>query len=313
MKNTTIAKFNEYKKQIDAEKGSDVDYAHDFEKVENILKQGIEKNAFLRLITVKFVDDIHNKAYELSLPMVSNTDTEKQPRQPKNYVHGSVPFECKQINLDVNLPYADLDKFAEVDFEQAINNELGAEFSQDLVMIGFHGKQRTNDSDPEQNPLGQDVAKGWIAQLKEHNQTLDASTHQGKSINAVIKLAIEKLPLKLRESGALVAICGADVIPNARVNIGYDDLKNGTHNNVMPVQTLMGGLKAFNVSYFPRNGILITPLANLALYFTKNTSRLFFINRPERNVEEVYFSTSLDFLLDNHRHAVYIDGLEVAE
>ena len=43
MKNTTIAKFNEYKKQIDAEKGSDVDYAHDFEKVENILKQGIEK------------------------------------------------------------------------------------------------------------------------------------------------------------------------------------------------------------------------------------------------------------------------------
>lgn len=34
---------------------------------------------------------------------------------------------------------------------------------------------------------------------------------------------------------------------------------------------------------------------------------------PERNVEEVYFSTSLDFLLENHRHAVYIDGLEVPE
>ena len=273
----------------------------------------MKKNAFLRLITVKFVDDIHNKAYELSLPMVSNTDTEKQPRQPKNYVQGSVPFECKQINLDVNLPYADLDKFAEVNFEQAINNELGAEFSQDLVMIGFHGQQRANDSDPEQNPLGQDLAKGWIAQLKEHNQTLDASTHQGKSINAMIKLAIEKLPLKLRESGALVAICGADVIPNARVNIGYEDLKNGVQNNVTTAQTLIGGLKAVNVSHFPRNGILITPLANLALYFTKNTSRLFFINRPERNVEEVYFSTSLDFLLENHRHAVYIDGLEVPE
>jgi hypothetical protein len=49
MKNTTIAKFNEYKKQIDAEKGSDVDYAHDFEKVENILKQGIEKMRFYAL------------------------------------------------------------------------------------------------------------------------------------------------------------------------------------------------------------------------------------------------------------------------
>ncbi|WP_230622194.1 P2 family phage major capsid protein [Aggregatibacter sp. Marseille-P9115] len=313
MKNTTIAKFNEYKNNLDADKGTGVYYSHDFEKVENILKQGIGKNAFLRLITVKFVDDIHNKAYELSLPLVSTTDIEKHERTPKNYIQGNVPFECKQINLDVNLPYADLDKFAEVDFEQAINNELGAEFSQNLVMIGFHGKQRANDSDPEQNPLGQDVAKGWIAQLKEHNQTLDASAHQGKNTNALIQLALEKLPLKLRESGALVAICGANVMPNARVNIGHDDLKNGTHNNVMPVQTLMGGLKAVNVSYFPRNGILITPLANLALYFTKNTSRLFFINRPERNVEEVYFSTSLDFLLENHRHAVYIDGLEVAE
>ena len=313
MKNTTIAKFNEYKNNLDADKGTGVYYSHDFEKVENILKQGIGKNAFLRLITVKFVDDIHNKAYELSLPLVSTTDIEKHERTPKNYIQGNVPFECKQINLDVTLPYADLDKFAEVDFEQAINNELGAEFSQNLVMIGFHGKQRANDSDPEQNPLGQDVAKGWIAQLKEHNQTLDASAHQGKNTNALIQLALEKLPLKLRESGALVAICGANVMPNARVNIGHDDLKNGTHNNVMPVQTLMGGLKAVNVSYFPRNGILITPLANLALYFTKNTSRLFFINRPERNVEEVYFSTSLDFLLENHRHAVYIDGLEVAE
>ena len=313
MKNTTIAKFNEYKNNLDADKGTGVYYSHDFEKVENILKQGIGKNAFLRLITVKFVDDIHNKAYELSLPLVSTTDIEKHERTPKNYIQGNVPFECKQINLDVNLPYADLDKFAEVDFEQAINNELGAEFSQDLVMIGFHGKQRANDSDPEQNPLGQDVAKGWIAQLKEHNQTLDASTHQGKSINAVIKLAIEKLPLKLRESGALVAICGTNVMPNTRVNIGYDDLKNGTHNNVMPMQTLMGGLKAVNVSYFPRNGIFITPLANLAVYFKQDTARLFFKNEPEKSAEEVYFSVNLDFLLENHRHAVYIDGLEVAE
>lgn len=142
---------------------------------------------------------------------------------------------------------------------------------------------------------------------------MDASAHQGKSTNALIHLALEKLPLKLRESGALVAICGTNVMPNTRVNIGYDDLKNGTHNNVMPMQTLMGGLKAVNVSYFPRNGIFITPLANLAVYFKQDTARLFFKNEPEKSAEEVYFSVNLDFLLENHRHAVYIDGLEVAE
>ena len=41
MKNTTIAKFNEYKNNLDADKGTGVYYSHDFEKVENILKQGI--------------------------------------------------------------------------------------------------------------------------------------------------------------------------------------------------------------------------------------------------------------------------------
>ncbi|MBN6070337.1 P2 family phage major capsid protein [Aggregatibacter actinomycetemcomitans] len=313
MKNTTIAKFNEYKNNLDADKGTGVYYAHDFGKVENILKRGIEKNAFLRLITVKFVDDIHNQAYELSLPMVSTADIEKHERTPKNYIQGYVPFECKQVNLDVNLPYADLDKFAEIDFEQAINDELGAELSQNLVMIGFHGERRAADSDPMQNLLGQDVAKGWVKQLKDSGQVLDATAHQGKSANGLIKLALEKLPVKLRESGELIAVCGADIMANSLVNIGYDDLKNGVQNNVVTAQALIGGLKAVNVSYFPRNGILITSLTNLALYFTKNTSRLFFINCPERNVEEVYFSTNLDFLLENHRHAVYIDGFEVGE
>ncbi|MBN6075909.1 P2 family phage major capsid protein [Aggregatibacter actinomycetemcomitans] len=313
MNKKTNAKFTEYKQNLGAENSAGVDYVNDYEKVERIIEQGIQESAFLRLISTKFIVDSPNQAYEMSLPIVSTTNTEQGERQPKNYIQGNVAFECKQINLDVHLPYSDLDKFATVDFEKALNDTLGAELLQNIVMVGFNGERREADSNPAQNPLGQEVAKGWIKQIKDAGQVLDATAHQGKSANGLIKLALEKLPVKLRESGELVAICGADIMANSFVNIDYSDLQQSAKNNLLAAQNLIGGLKAINVSYFPRNGIFITPLSNLAVYFKKDTSRLFFKNTPEKNTEEVYFSTNPDFLLENHRHAVYIDGLEVGE
>ena len=313
MNKTTIVKFTEYKQNLGVETGVGVDYVNDHKKVERMIEQGIQENAFLRLISTKFVVDSPNKAYEMSLPIVSTTDTKQGERQPKNYIQGDTAFECKQINLDVCLPYSDLDKFSTVDFEKALNEALGAELLQNIVMVGFNGERREADSNPAQNPLGQDVAKGWIKQVKAAGQVIDAGAHQGKSVNSLIKLALEKLPIKLRESGELIAICGADVMANSFVNISYDDLQHTTKNNLLAAQNLIGGLKAVNVSYFPRNGIFITPLANLAVYFKQDTARLFFKNEPEKSAKEVNFSVNLDFLLENHRHAVYIDGLEVAE
>ena len=48
---------------------------------------------------------------------------------------------------------------------------------------------------------------------------------------------------------------------------------------------------------------------HLAIYFKKDSSRLFFQDKPRENALEVYFSTNLDFLLGNHLHAVLIDGI----
>lgn len=313
MNKKTNVKFTEYKKNLSAENSSGAGHVNEYQKVDRIIEQGIQENAFLRLISTKFIVDSPNQDYEMSLPIVSTTNTEQRERQPKNYIQGNIAFECKQINLDIHLPYSDLDKFATVDFEKALNDTLSAELLQNIVMVGFNGERREADSNPTQNPLGQDVAKGWIKQIKDAGQVLDASAHHGKRANGLIKLALEKLPVKLRESGELIAICGSDILANSFVNIDYSALQRSTKNNLLVVQNLIGGLKAINVSYFPRNGILITPLENLAVYFKKDTSRLFFKNTPEKNVEEVYFSTNLDFLLENHRHAVYIDGLEIGE
>ena len=61
-----------------------------------------------------------------------------------------------------------------------------SEFMQNIIMIGFNGERWADDSDPIQNPLGQDVAKGWIAQLKEKradDQCCNRTRRQYESIN----------------------------------------------------------------------------------------------------------------------------------
>ena len=261
------------------------------------------------MIDVKFTPLTLNQAHELSLPVVSRTNTDNSARVPKNYVQAGVDFNCRQVNFDTKISYRDLDKFSDVDFEKSINDSMISEFMQNIIMIGFNGERWADDSDPVQNPLGQDVAKGWTAQLKEKGQIINAATEQGASINQLIAKALDKLPAKLRHSGELIAICGDNLLGGDFVNVAYSDLQSAKTNNVIISQKLIGGLKAINVSYFPKNAILVTALSNLAIYFKKDSSRLFFQDKPRENALEVYFSTNLDFLLGNHLHAVLIDGI----
>ena len=302
----TQEKFEEYKHALNDD-NLDFEYAHDFSKVEKIIKQGIKKHAFLGLITTKFVMDSPNKAYELSMPIVSNTDTEKHARAPRNYVQGSTSFLCKQVNLDIRLPHSDLDLFTEIDFEKELNARLGGELAQNLTMVGFHGTHRAEDSAPEANPLGEDVMKGWNAQLKEKGQIIHATS--GESTLQLITNVLDKLPAKLRDSGDLIAICGRNVMNGALINLEPKQLN--TQNGVLlTAQNLIGGLRAIQAPFFPADCILVTTLANLAIYLKQNTARLFFKQEIREDTLQVFFSVQIDYLLENHRHAVLIDGIE---
>ena len=176
-------------------------------------------------------------------------------------------------------------------------------------MIGFHGQRRALDSNPETNPLGEDVAKGWHAQLKEKDQFINAATLAGQTHAQLIKKALEKLPARLRESGELVAICGRHVLSNAQINLDAKQL-NSPNGVLLTAQNLIGGLRAINAPFFPANCILITTLSNLAIYFKQNSARLFFKQEPRLNNVQIYFSVMLDYLLENHRHAVLIEGID---
>ena len=309
MEKLTQQKFTEYKNDLDGKNTGSSDYMNDYAKVEKIITQGVKNHAFLGLITTKFAQEINNTAHEFSLPIASNTDTDKHDRTPRNFIQSTTPFECAQVNLDVCIPHSELDKFTAVNFEKEFNARLGGELAKNLTMIGFHGQRRALDSNPETNPLGEDVAKGWHAQLKEKDQFINAATLAGQTHTQLIKKALEKLPTRLRESGELVAICGRHVLSNAQINLDAKQL-NSPNGVLLTAQNLIGGLRAINAPFFPANCILITTLSNLAIYFKQNSARLFFKQEPRQNNVQIYFSVMLDYLLENHRHAVLIEGID---
>lgn len=309
MEKLTREKYAEYIDELDGKNNGNSEYMYNYGKVEKIITQAIKKHSFLNLITTKFVTETKNKMLEFSLPIIGNTDTEKHDRTPRNFVLSTHDFECATSCLDLIISHSDLNQYATVDFEQLFNDRLGADLAQNLTMVGFHGTHRAPDSDPENNPLGQDVAKGWNAQLKEKNQFIHAPDFAGKSPAQLMKKGLEKLPERLRESGDLIAICGRDVLDRAFVNLEPKQLN--TQNGVLlTAQNLIGGLRAISVPFFPADCILITTLSNLAIYFKQNTARLFFMQEPRENSLKIFFSVMLDFALENHRHAVLINGID---
>ncbi|WP_077426551.1 P2 family phage major capsid protein [Rodentibacter heidelbergensis] len=309
MQKLTQEKFTAYKNELEGVEMQEYSHFNDHAKVEKIIKQGIKNHAFLGLITTKFVEDSPNKTYALSLPIVSNTDTDKHAREPRNIVQDITPFECAQINLDVRLLHSELDLFTEIDFEKALNARLGGELAKNLTMVGFHGTHRAEDSDPQAHPLGEDMAKGWHAQLKEKAQVIQAGELSGQTTAQLIKKALEKLPVTLQESGDLIAICGRNVLDGALIQLEPKQL-NAQNGVLLIAQNLIGGLRAINAPFFPANCILITTLSNLAIYLKQNTARLFFKQEVREDSLNVYFSVQLDYLLENYRHAVLIEGIE---
>ena len=53
MERITSQKFAEYKNKLGGNKAGESEYMHDFAKIESILNEGIQNNAFLRMIDVK--------------------------------------------------------------------------------------------------------------------------------------------------------------------------------------------------------------------------------------------------------------------
>ena len=181
MKKNTRFAFNAYLQQLARLNGVAVEELSSKFTVEPSVQQTLEDQiqqsaAFLTLINVTPVTEQSGQLLGLGVgsTIAGTTDTTAKEREPVDpTLMVDVEYKCEQTNFDTVLTYAKLDLWAKFqDFQVRIRDAIVKRQALDRIMIGFNGVKRAKTSNRSENPLLQDVNKGWLQKIRELHDTL---------------------------------------------------------------------------------------------------------------------------------------------
>lgn len=337
MKNQTRAKFNGYINRLatlnGVDEGAVVSKFTATPSVQQTLETRIqESSAFLQSINIYGVDEQEGEKIGIGVsgPVASTTDTTTKDRATTDVASlDNHKYRCDQINYDTHLRYATLDAWAKFpDFQQRLTAAIVQRIALDRIMAGFNGVSREATSDRTTNPLLQDVAVGWLQQIRANaaDHVLDeTSTGSGKvsvggsgdeyqNIDALVfDIVNSMLDPWYQEDPQLVVICGRALLADKYfplVNGGLDPTERLAADMIIS-QRRIGNLPAVRVPYFPPNALLVTRLDNLSIYYQNGTQRRAVIDNPKRDRIETYQSSNDAFVIEDYGCTALVENIEV--
>ncbi|EER7161700.1 hypothetical protein F2X42_001774 [Escherichia coli] len=199
MKKNTRFAFNAYLQQLARLNGVAVEELSSKFTVEPSVQQTLEDQiqqsaAFLTLINVTPVTEQSGQLLGLGVgsTIAGTTDTTAKEREPVDpTLMVDVEYKCEQTNFDTVLTYAKLDLWAKFqDFQVRIRDAIVKRQALDRIMIGFNGVKRAKTSNRSENPLLQDVNKGWLQKIREDapDHVMGSSTTGGETTPRAVKV-----------------------------------------------------------------------------------------------------------------------------
>jgi P2 family phage major capsid protein len=321
MKNDTRKLFKQYQTGMATANGVEdmaQTFSVDIPKETKLNNKIQESAAFLNLITMTGVTDSEGQALELGVQGLIGKRTDipnsSGGRQPTNAgaIDGT-PWKTAFTEFDVAVGYGLLDVWARYpDFHKRIMNAIYNQIAMSRISVGFYGVTAAAQTNPATNPLGQDVNKGWIASLKEHNAEavlLESSVGTGKitigaagdykNIDALVYDLYSSIAVEHR-TGNEVVIIGASLVA-ADMNKGIS-AHAGTPSEKTNIQWLAnsyGGLKAIQVPKFPDMGVMVTDPKNLQLLYQEGKTRRATEDEPKYNRVVDYISSNDAYAIGN--------------
>ncbi|QCX49879.1 phage major capsid protein, P2 family [Ralstonia pseudosolanacearum] len=266
----------------------------------------------------------------VSGPVASNTDTTQQDRQTSDIATlDGRRYRCEQTNSDTHITYQRLDAWAKFpDFQTRIRDAIIKRQALDRIMIGFNGASRAATSNRVVNPMLQDVNKGWLQNLRE--QAPQRVMEEGKkaagkiivgaggdygNLDALVFDVVNQLVEPwYAEDPELVVLCGRNLLADK-----YFPLVNKDRDPVQQIaadliisQKRIGNLQAVRVPYFPANGLLVTRLDNLSIYYQENARRRTILDNAKRDRIENYESSNDAYVIEDLACAAMAENIELA-
>ncbi|MFC4474274.1 phage major capsid protein, P2 family [Comamonas denitrificans] len=282
-----------------------------------------ESSVFLSKINIIGVDELKGEKIGLSItrPVASRTDTSgsgtRKTVDPTTL--GKEGYECVQVNYDTHIRYAKLDAWAKFkDFQTRFSGAIVERCALDRIMIGFNGTSAATDTDIAQNPLLQDVAKGWLQHIRENAaQRVMSGLSWGhadadyKTLDGLVFDAVQLIEPVHQDDPNLVAIVGRDLMHDKLFPL-VDDQDAPTEKlaaDIVISQKRLGGLPAVKVPYFPAGTVLVTTLDNLSIYYQNGARRRHVKDVPERDRVETYESSNDAWVVEDFGLCALIEGI----
>lgn len=285
-----------------------------------------ESTAFLGMINIIPVKDQTGEVLGLdAVPFASRTNTSAGKRRNPTDVTSMGKlneYHCRQTNYDTAIKYAKLDAWAShPDFEIKLRDLVTKSQALARIMIGFNGTSHAADTDITANPLLQDVNKGWLQKYREnHAENVMTGVTIGtggtyQNLDAAVYDAVNTLidPL-YRDDDRLRVIIGRNLVNNRHFPMLNKD--NAPTEVIAANQLLgldvIGGVKAMTAPYFPENGIFITPLENLSIYWQDGSRRRHVKDEPEYDRVADYQSSNDDYVVEHYEAGCVIENITAA-
>ncbi|MRN37190.1 phage major capsid protein, P2 family [Neisseria sp. N95_16] len=293
-----------------------------------------ESSAFLKQINIVQKKDIAGEIIGIGAGLnASRTKTDPKgetvARKPKA-VHTKTgrEYRCEKVNFDTMITYEDMDNWSAHDnYIELVNRQIVKSKALSLIAIGFNGIKSADNSNAEENPLLQDIKKGWLQQLREGKaeNVLGSSaeavtvgaTGKYKNLDAIVVDACNELiDDEFAEMPDMVVLCHRTLLGDkyfAVTNAAEQTATEQVAAHAITASKRLGGLTAIAVPYFPKNTMLITPLSNLSIYFHKTGHRRELINEPRFDRVSDYQSENIDYVVEEFGAAALIENIKIAE
>ncbi|WP_019615102.1 phage major capsid protein, P2 family [Psychromonas ossibalaenae] len=178
------------------------------------------------------------------------------------------------------------------EFVKLMNASITRNFALDMLRIGFNGTSVAETTDPENNPLGQDVNKGWLTIVKEKapGQVIDSvvldatgeTEDSYKNLDSVVNDLVNNVIHEVYQGDPdLVVLVGRDLVAAESHRLLESANTPTEHKAAQSLAKTIDGKKAYTPPFFPATAIWVTSLKNLQILTQKGTQW-----RKSRNEED---------------------------
>ncbi|PFG60210.1 P2 family phage major capsid protein [Pseudomonas poae] len=302
-----------------------------------------ESSAFLKAINLIGVNEQTGEALLAGVngPIASRTNTAAGNRRNPADVSKLTKdvYACKQTNFDTAFPYALLDAWAKFpDFQVRLTNAIIERQSLDRIMIGFNGTSAALATDRANNPLLQDVNKGWLQKIREGaaDHVMDEGAVAGKvtvggtkvikvagvdtgisgdyqTLDGLVFDAIQMLAPWHRSRPDLVVLVSRDLMHEKLLKaVEKGAASNQEENAAQEIvsRARLGGLPVVDAPFFPEGTVLVTFLKNLSIYWQEDARRRHLKDEPEFDRIADYQSSNDAYVIEDFEAVALVENVE---